>query len=184
MFYLLTALGGSALLLLYFKVRSVFNIWDAETIRFRTGPFVALLVIGAIVALIARWLFSRAVPLLVAGAAPRKLRVVWAGAMFPLLLLPLIVLPLDLVIAGTGAFTRDWSGSAAIAWAGASTALSMGLLLWSLVLFVLGLMTTYRWSLVRAEIFSLLSLVFFVVTGAAVIGAILGLERLFNELGI
>lgn len=182
--YLLTAIGGAALLLLYFKVRSVFNIWNAEDIQFEAGPFATLLFIGAVVALPARFLYSRAIPFLSKDAAPRKLRVVWAGAAFPLLLLVLIVLPLDLLIAGTGSFTRDWSGSAATAWAGASTALSLGLLVWSLTLFALGLVATHKWQLSKATLFSVLSLVVFLFAGTAILAAILGLAGLMKELNV
>lgn len=182
--YLLTAVEGAALLLLYFKVRSVFNIWNAEDIRFEAGPFATLLVIGAFVALVARFVYSRTIPLLSKDAAPRKLRVVWAGAAFPLLLLLLIVFPMDLLITGTGSFTRDWTGSAATAWAGASTALGLGLLIWSLTLFALGLVATHKWKLSKAAMFSFLSLVVFLFTGTAILAAILGLAGLMKELNV
>jgi hypothetical protein len=182
--YALTAFGGAALLLLYFKVRSVFNIGNAEDIKFETGPFATLLVIGAVVALVARWFYSRAVPLVAKDGAARKLRVVWSGAAFPLLFLLLIVLPLDLLITGTGSFTRDWSGSGATAWAGASTALSLGLLLWSLTLFALGLIATHKWKLSKATMYSFFSLIVFLFVGAALVAGILGVVRLLKELNV
>ena len=182
--YLLAAVGGAAFLLLYFKVRSVFNIWNAENIEFEAGPFATLLAIGAVVALVARWLYSRVVPFVAKDASARKLRVVWSGAAFPLLFLLAIVLPLDLLITGTGSFTRDWSGSTATAWAGASTALSLALLLWSLTLFAVGLMGTHKWKPSKAALLSFVSLAVFLFTGTAMLAAILGLESLLKELNV
>ncbi|MDQ3986818.1 MAG: hypothetical protein M3280_10020 [Actinomycetota bacterium] len=126
-----TLIGGFALLMIWFKVRSLFGLLDVEGLEFKWGPFVTLMVLAAILALSSSYLFS----LLAASLARRlggrgssgELRAVWGAAAFPSIAIPLLIFPLDLLAVGTAAYTGDWEGTFETAWAAISCALAISL---------------------------------------------------------
>lgn len=140
-----TLFGGMSLLLIWFKLRSLFGLLDVDRLQFRWGPFVTLMVLAAVLALLSSYLFS----LLAAPASRRlggrgsgtELRAVWGASAFPSLAVLLVIFPLDLVVVGTAAYTGDWEGTFETAWAAIGCALALSLAIYCSFLLFTGVST-------------------------------------------
>lgn len=153
--YVLAALGGVALMLLWLKLGSLLGIRDVATVEFRWSYLAVAGVAGALLALIAQlvWGYVGAASARLAGGHPpaRDMRVVWGASAFPQILGLALLLPLDLVIVGTDTFTTErLSDPLATGWAALSIALSFSLAVWSLFIFVRGVEVAASVPMVKA----------------------------------
>ncbi len=133
--YVLAGAGGAALMLLWLKVGGLLEIRAAGRADFRPGYLVAAVVTGAVLGLLAQSLWAavgRALASRMGGSAERSdLRMVWGAASFPLVIGSLILLPLDLLLAGPAVFTADRpTDQVATAWAAVSIALGVSIAVW------------------------------------------------------
>jgi hypothetical protein len=144
--YVLAALGGAALLLLWLKLGALFDLRDAPRGSFRTVYLIGAVGVGAVLGLICQVLWAAAsASILKSERAPRRnLRLMWGAAALPQIF-GLLLLPLDLLIAGPGAFTttklEDPLGAA---WAAFSIALGAAFAGWAAYLFVRGIGITSK----------------------------------------
>jgi hypothetical protein len=89
---------------------------------------------------------------------PSDLRLVWGGASLPQVFAVIVLLPLDLSIAGPATFTdARFADSLSAAWASLSIALAVALALWSLYLFIRGTKVATGMSLPRVAVLTLLA---------------------------
>lgn len=146
----LAALGGAALLITWVKVASAFDLGAGDR-GFRWGAFAAVVIGGALLGVAGQALFAAVgrglAGRLGGGASPRELRLLWGISALPQVFLLVLLLPLDLLLVGTGAYVSDFAGSGETAWIGISTAFALSLAIWSSALFVYGLKTVGRLSL-------------------------------------
>lgn len=180
--YVLAALGGASLMLLWLKLGSLLGVRDVAAVEFRWSYLVVAAVAGAGLALIAQLVWGylgAAASSRGAGGHPpaRDLRVVWGASAFPQILGLALLLPLDLIIVGTDTFTSERLGdSLATAWAALSIALSFSLAVWSLFIFVRGVEVAASVSVVKALGITFVGVVclFGIVGGSVAVAAALG----------
>ena len=146
--------SGASLLLLWLKVKALFELTDT-TCDFRWSYLIFSLVLGAGLAVPAQLLWGPAgsfvVRLLGGDVQGRRLRLAWSGAAVPQMVALILLLPVDLLLVGTSAFTtQPVSDPLLSAWRGGSVALGIGLALWSLWLFVRGVEAASSVSVGRA----------------------------------
>jgi hypothetical protein len=101
------------------------------------------LVVGALLSVAGQCAWGRLGPLVAArlggDAQARDLRLAWGAAAFPQIFI-LLLLPVDIVVAGPGAFTTaPLADSIVIAWVALSAAVGTSLATWSAWLFVRGM---------------------------------------------
>lgn len=153
--YVLALAGGAALMILWLKVGGLFGGRKVEPTEFGTIELVVALVTGAVLALLGQSMWGVVAPavvrLLGGSIGGREARIVWGAAVFPQVLLLLLLLPLDLIIVGPEIFATTRPGdSLATGWAAISVALCLLTGGWSLSLFVRGLQVIARLHLARA----------------------------------
>jgi hypothetical protein len=139
--YVLAAAGGAAVLLLWLKIGALAGLRQAPLAAYRTEYLTASIVAGAVLGLVAQWLWGAVAARTLAAprASARNLRLVWGAAAFPQLFTLVVLLPLDLLIVGPAAFTTDRLGDPlATAWAALSIALAVAFAIWAVYLFVRG----------------------------------------------
>lgn len=139
----LTALGGAGLMATWLKVGGLAGARDVPADDFSWINLVVALALGAVIAVIAMFLWGRIGPgtfrTLHATTSRRDLRIVWGGSWLPQVLGMLVLLPLDLLIIGPATFSTDrLADPLSTAWAAFSIAVSVALVVWSLYLFVKG----------------------------------------------
>lgn len=142
--YALSAIGGVAAMLVWLKLGGLIGVRQVGAADFSWGALVTSLAAGALVMLLAQslWAWIGGSVLAAAGDAvgSPELRMVWVVAAFPQTASLLVLLPLDLLIAGSASYgTTRPPGSAALTWAAVSIALGVALAAWSLYLFISGL---------------------------------------------
>jgi hypothetical protein len=145
--YVLAAAGGAAALLLWLKIGALAGLRHAPLDSYRAEYITASVVAGAVLGVLTQLLWGAvgARTLGAPQASARNLRLVWGAAAFPQLLTLIVLLPLDLLIVGPGAFTTDRLGDPlATAWAALSIALSVAFAMWAAYLFVRGVAVTTR----------------------------------------
>ncbi|MBW3595399.1 MAG: hypothetical protein KY391_07450, partial [Actinobacteria bacterium] len=141
--YVLAGIGGAALMSLWLKIGALGGFREVCSSE-QVGAFIAAaLVLGALLGLVAQALWGvvgRAVLRGMHGDAERgSLRLVWGASAFPQVLVLALLLPLDLLIVGTDAYTTgSLADPLATAWAAFSIAIGISLAVWSLFLFVRG----------------------------------------------
>jgi hypothetical protein len=108
---------------------------------YRPVYLVLAVVAGAVVGLIGQFLWGFVgARVLSESASARDMRLVWGAASLPLCGVVLVLLPLDLLIAGPQTYTTERvDDPLATAWAAFSMAVGVALALWSGYLFVRGL---------------------------------------------
>ena len=149
--YVLSALGGAALFVLWLKLGALFDLRDAPRGSFRPVYLIGVVGIGAVLGLICQsaWAAVSALILRSESAPRRNLRLVWGAAALPQVF-ALVLVPLDLLIAGSGAFTttrlEDPLGAA---WAALSIALGAAFAVWAAYLFFRGVGITSKAGLPR-----------------------------------
>jgi hypothetical protein len=152
--YVLAAAGGAGLLLLWLKVGGLMGLRDAPLGSFRIAYLVAAVALGAILGLGGQVLWSG----LAAGAsgverdtAKRDLRIAWGAAALPQIGALLVLLPLDLAVAGPAAFATDPLGdSVSTAWLAFSIAVAGALAAWNFFLLAIGARVGLQVGRVRA----------------------------------
>jgi Yip1 domain len=139
--YVLSAIGGAALLLLWLKLGGLVGLRDATTESYRAAYLALTIATGAALGLIAQVLWGVAgARVLSERASARDMRLIWGAASLPLCVVVLVLLPLDLVIVGPEIFTTErLDDPLATAWAAFSMAVALVLALWASYLFVRGL---------------------------------------------
>jgi hypothetical protein len=138
--YVLGALGGSAFLLLWLKLGGLAGLREASARSYRPVYLVLAVVAGSVVGLIGQlvWGFVGA-RVLSENASSSDMRLVWGAASLPLCGVVLILLPLDLLIAGPEIYTTErLDDPLATAWAAFSMAVGIVLALWAAYLLVKG----------------------------------------------
>lgn len=175
--YVLAALGGSALMLLWLKLGSLVGLREVARSQFQWAYLVVGAVAGALLALVAQliWGYVGATAVRAFGGhtSARDLRVVWGASAFPQIIGLVLLLPLDLLIVGTDTFTSErLSDPLATGWAALSIALSLSLAVWSLFIFARGVEVSSSISFPRAiAVGAIGAVVLAVVVGGSVVGA-------------
>jgi hypothetical protein len=113
------------------------------TDRFVGVNIAAALLLGALLGLIAQAIWGLVGPATVRSlrgdTEGRSLRLVWGASEFPQVLALALLLPLDLLIIGTDAYTTaSLEDPLSTAWAAFSIAIGISLTVWSLFLFIRG----------------------------------------------
>lgn len=175
--YVLAALGGSALMLLWLKLGSMLGVREVASAEFKWSYLIVAGVAGALLALVAQlvWGYLGAGSVrMVGGHSPaRDLRVVWGASAFPQVIGLVALLPLDLMIVGQDTFTSEkLVDPLSTGWAALSIALSLSLAVWSLFIFVRGVEVASSVSLFKALGITLVGvLVLAAIAGGCVVGA-------------
>lgn len=162
-------------MLLWLKLGGLIGVRQVGAADFSWGALVAALAAGALVMLIAQSLWARIGGSVLAATGDTigssELRMVWVVAAFPQTASLLLLLPLDLLIAGPASYgTTRPAGSVALTWAAVSIALGVALAAWSLYLFVSGLRVAAQGDVRRTAglLFLALLCVAVVVVGSSV----------------
>ena len=158
--FVLSAFGGAALMLLWLKLAGMFEWRSVGPRDYSDDYLMVALGAGAVFGVAAQVVCAaptaRAAQWLGGKVRSVDLRIVWGAAAFPQVFALLILLPLDLLIAGPQTFmTEPLGDSLATAWAALSIALQTAVALWSLALYVRGVevatgVTKLRAALVAA----------------------------------
>jgi hypothetical protein len=161
--YVLAALGGMALMILWLKLGSLLSLREVAAADFRWSYLAVAAVAGALVALVTQliWGYVGAAIVRAFGAhsPARDLRVAWGASAFPHVIALLVLLPLDLVIVGTDTFTSErLDDPLATGWAALSIAFSASLAVWSAFIFVRGVEVATSTPVVKAIAISFVAL--------------------------
>ena len=173
--YVLAAIGGASATALWLKLGSLSGLRRACTDQHLGLLVAAALVVGALLGLLAQQFWGGVGPATIRGlhgdTDRGSLRLVWGAAAFPQVVWLLVLLPLDLLIIGTDAYSpSSLEDPLSTAWAAFSIAIGISLAVWSLFLFVKGLEVAAGigfWKAVAAM--SVASVFFVAVIGAPVI---------------
>ena len=147
------------------------------------GVFIAAaLVLGALLGLLAQALWGLVGRGVMGGLHSEvergSLRLIWGASAFPQVVVLVLLLPLDLLIVGTDAYTTgSLEDPLATAWAAFSIAIGISLAVWSLFLFVRGVEVAGGisfWKAVTATAAAALCLV--LVVGAPVVAGSIATE--------
>jgi MFS family permease len=159
--YALSALGGSALLLLWLKLGGLVGLREATERSYRPVYLVLTVVAGAVLGLVGQFLWGFVgARVLSETTSSSDMRLVWGAASLPLCGVVLILLPLDLLIAGPEVYTTErLEDPLATAWAAFSMAVGVALALWAAYLLVRGLKVAAdepRWRVSAAALVALI----------------------------
>jgi len=128
---------------LWLKVGAMGGLREVCSNEF-VGVFIALaLACGALLGVLAQFLWGVVGPPILRAAHGESnrasLRLVWGASAFPQVVVVGLLLPLDLLIVGTSAYTTgSLEDPLATGWAAFSIAIGISLAVWSLFLFVRG----------------------------------------------
>ncbi len=127
-------------MLLWLKVGTLLGVRRISIADFRWSFVVATLLGGAVLALIAQWLWGVAGRAVAPEAGSAARRFVWGAAATPQVLAVGVLLPLDLLLVGRDTFTATrLTDPLETGWAAMSIALSISVALWSGYLFYRGI---------------------------------------------
>ena len=142
------ALAGAFLLLAFLKVRSLIGFREIDPQDFKWEVFAGALATGALAGVIGHYLFGLAARPMVSsgegGTTPRSLRLVASLASVPVALGFVLLLLLDVVIAGRDAYSAIEDDTLVTAWTAGSLVLCAALIGWSAYLFAQGLSVATR----------------------------------------
>ena len=155
--YVLAAVGGAMLFLLWLKVSPLLGLRAASAQAYRWEFVLFAGVLGALFSLLGQlaWSFvgGAAIKALGGDTARRDLRLVWGAALAPQMGALVFLLPFDLLIVGPELFTSaKLDDTVASAWAALSVALGLSLAVWSLVILVRGVEVVSKLGLRRASL--------------------------------
>lgn len=158
----LAAIGGAGAMLLWLKLGGALGWRRVAPSDYSWTYLAAALVIGGLLGLLAQAVWALAGPYLTRalGGQTRAsdLRLVWGGSSLPQVFAVILLLPLDLSIAGPATFTSArFADPVAAAWASLSVALAVALALWSLYLFFRGTQVATGLSWARVGLMGLLA---------------------------
>lgn len=162
--YVLAAIGGAMLFLLWLKVSPLLGLREASAGAYRWEFVLVSALLGAVFSLVAQLIWSfgggAAIKALGGSSARRDLRLVWGAALAPQVLALILLLPLDILIVGPELFTSaQLADAVASAWASLSVALGVSLAVWSLVILARGVEVVSELDLRRAVVAVALCLV-------------------------
>jgi hypothetical protein len=158
----LAGAGGAGAMLLWLKLGGALGVRRVAGADFRWAYMVSAIAIAAVLSLLTQAAWAVAGPLLArrlgGDAKPAHLRLVWGGCSLPQVFAVVVLLPLDLSIAGQASFTdARFADSLSAAWASLSIAVAVALALWSLYLFVRGTQVATGLSVGRVTLMVLLA---------------------------
>jgi hypothetical protein len=141
--YVLGAIGGAQLMLLWLKLGGLLNLRSVAAADFAWSYVIVAIVGAAVIALIAQYVWGPVGRLSLrrmgASAEPSKLRFAWGAAALPQLFGLVVLLPLDVLIVGRKLFTSEQIPDTLPAlWAALSVAFSVSIGAWSAYLFYRG----------------------------------------------
>lgn len=175
--YVLAALGGAALMVLWLKVGGLLGLREVAAADFRWSYLAVAAVAGALLALVTQliwgYLGAAAGRAFGAHSPARDLRVAWGASAFPQVIALLVFLPLDLVIVGPETFTSErLADPLATGWAALSIALSASLAVWSIFIFVRGVEVATSTPIGKAIAISFVALLCLAtIVGGSIAGA-------------
>ena len=153
--YVLAAIGGVATLLLWLKLGALVELREASRASFRPMYLVGAVLLGALLGLLAQFVWGWLGPALFGTRDPsarRSMRIAWGLAALPQIVALGVLFPLDLAIVGPESFTTTGlPDSVSTAWAAASIALSVAFAVWAVWLFYTGvrvMVESGRWRAV------------------------------------
>jgi hypothetical protein len=155
-------------MLLWLKLSGALGV--REVAVFRWSYLVGALVVGAALGLLVQAVWAlvgtRVTRVLGFETRPSELRLVWGGSALPQVFTLVVLLPLDLMIAGQTTFTTArFADSLSAAWASLSVALAVALCVWSLYLFVRGTQVATQMSLTRVALMTFLAALCLIAVG-------------------
>jgi hypothetical protein len=155
--FVLAAAGGAGAMLLWLKLGGALGLRHAAGADFRWAYLLSAVVVGAVLGVLAQGVWGAAGPIVgrALGGDPKgaDLRLVWGGASLPQVFALILLLPLDVSIAGPASFTdARFADSLSAAWASLSIAVAAALAVWSLYLFVRGTQVTTGLGLGRVAL--------------------------------
>lgn len=167
-------------MLLWLKLGALFGWREVAASQFRWSYLIAVVVVGALLALIAQlmWGYVGAAALRRLGgdAFARDLRTVWGASDLPQVFALLLLLPLDLLIVGSDTFTSErLDDPLATAWAALSIAFAASLVVWTIYIFVRGVEVAGSLGWLKAVGVSFLGIVCSAIVVGGSIAAVLAL---------
>jgi hypothetical protein len=158
----LAAVGGAGGMLLWLKLGSALGLRNVAGSGFRWPYLVTAVAVGAVLGLLGQTVWSLVGPRVARGlggvAKASDVRLVWGGSALPQVFALVVLLPLDLTIAGTASFTdARFADSLSAAWASLSIAIAVALSLWSVYLFVRGMQVATGMSAARIALVTLVA---------------------------
>lgn len=164
----LAAVGGAGGMLLWLKLGSALGLRHVAASGFRWPYLVSAVAVGAVLSLIGQTVWALLAPRVARAlggvAKPSDVRLVWGGSALPQVFALVLLLPLDLTIAGPASFTdARFADSLSAAWASLSIAIAVALTVWSLYLFVRGMQVATGMSAARISLLT-------VVAGLCLVG--------------
>ena len=155
--YVLSAIGGAALVLLWLKTGSLLGLRHVTAAGFQWLYVGGAVLAGGLLGLVSQLAWglvgSLVLRSLAGSVSAAELRTVWGAAALPQVLAVAVLLPLDVVIAGPAAFTTQPLGdSLSVTWAALSVVIACLLALWSLGLFLRGVEVVSGVSLLKASV--------------------------------
>lgn len=139
----LSALGGAYLLLMFLKIRGLTGFREVTPAEFDWSAFGLALAVAALSGVLAQFLFgfagAPATSRLGSRCKPQDLRTVWSLAGFPVAVGFLLLVVLDIAIAGRQAYSSVEGDALVTGWATGSLTVGLILGVWSLYLFAQGL---------------------------------------------
>jgi hypothetical protein len=176
--YVLGALGGAQLMLLWLKLGGLLDLRSVSSRDFKWSYVVVAIVGAGILVLIAQYVWGSigrvVLKRLEAPADSSQLRFAWGAAALPQVLGLVVLFPLDILIVGRNLFTSERIVDTLPAlWAALSVAFSVSLAAWSLYLFFKAIRTAAGASSQQALV-ALLSAFgcFVLVVGGFLLGAV------------
>jgi hypothetical protein len=164
--YVLAAVGGAALFLLWLKLGGLASLREAPKSDFRAVYLAMVVFLGGLLGLAGQFAWGWMGPPLLGTsgeAAGRTMRIVWGLAALPQVVVMSILLPLDLAVVGPHSFTTGrLPDPVSTTWAAASIAISTAAAAWSVWLFFTGLHTlsgSGRWRALRGLVTGVLLVV-------------------------
>lgn len=142
--YVLATIGGAAAALLWLKVSPLAGLRVESQLHFRWSYLAVAGLLGAILMLGGQSLWGILGPHMLRSmgleADARELRLVWGASAFPQVFAVMLLVPMDLAIVGPDAYMNvRVEDPLSAGWAALSVAISLGLALWSVWLFVRGI---------------------------------------------
>ena len=142
------ALAGAFLLLAFLKMRSLIGFREIDPQDFKWEVFAGAMATGALAGVIGHYLFGLAARPVTskgeAGMSSRRLRLVTSLASVPVAFGFVLLVVLDVVIAGRDAYSAIEDDTLVTAWTAGSLVLCVALIAWSAYLFAQGLSVAAR----------------------------------------
>ncbi|MEA2435362.1 MAG: hypothetical protein QOG54_2819 [Actinomycetota bacterium] len=158
-------LGGASLSLLWLKIGALLGLREVCDSSLIPGYVAAAGALGGVLMLVGQALWGAIGPrtarlLRSDEAGPASSRVVWGLSATPLVVVLIILLPLDILIVGSGTFTTDrLADPLATSWAAFSIAAWLSAALWAVYLLMRGFQVQTKLSAGKAWLGALASII-------------------------